>query len=343
VNASGTLGQIGVTLHTADMSFDELLDYAREAERIGYEGVWLTEESGKEAFSLLALLARATTRITLGTGIVSFYSRTPTLLAMGAGTIQRLSGGRFVLGIGSGGIGFVERGHGITIEKPLARARETVDIVRGLLTQKRFDYSGQWFNVRDFHLREEAPETPIPIVLAALGPKMVRLSAEIADGFIANWLTEESLAIYREQIRAGAEVAGRDPNDIRVMTLAMTATEDDAGVEAMRQGLAFYYASPHYHPLAEAAGFGRQAKAIQAVWQTGDRKRAASLVTDAMVETLAIMGSPEARVAKLEWMYREGVYPIIYPVPARHRRVEDHFEVIKLIAGYRRGVTGTRR
>ncbi len=343
MSATSTLGQIGVTLHTADMSFDELLDYAREAERLGYEGVWLTEESGKEAFSLLALLARATTRITLGAGIVSFYSRTPTLLAMGAGTIQRLSGGRFVLGIGSGGIGFVERGHGVAIERPLARARETVDIVRGLLTQKRFDYDGRWFKVHDFHLREKLPETAPPIVLAALGPKMVRLAAEIADGFIANWLTEESLAIYREQIRAGAEIAGRDPKNVKVMTLAMTATEDDAGVEAMRHGLAFYYASPHYHPLAEAAGFGREAKGIQSVWQTGDRKRAASLVTDAMVEKLAIMGSREARIAKLDWMYREGVYPIIYPVPARDRRVEDHFDVINLIAGYCRAVTGTRR
>ncbi len=343
MNAGTSLGQIGVTLHTGDMSFDELLEYAQEAERLGYEGFWLTEESGKEAFSMLALLSRATTRITLGTGIVSFYSRTPTLLAMGASTIQRLSGGRFVLGIGSGGIGFIERGHGLKIDKPLARARETVDIVRGLLTQKRFDYDGRWFKVRDFHLREGVPETPPRIVLAALGPKMVRLSAEIADGFIANWLTEESLAMYREEMRAGAETAGRDPKDVKVMTLAMTATEDDAGMEAMRQGLAFYYASRHYHPAAEAAGFGREAADIQAVWQTGDFKRAASLVTDAMVEKFAIMGSPEARRAKLRWMESENVYPIIYPVPARTRRVEDHFEVIKLIAGYRAGVTGTSR
>jgi len=83
---------MGVTLHTGDLDVEEILRYAREAETLGYEGFWLTEESGKEAFALLALLARTTTRIRLGTGILSFYSRTPTLLAMGASTIHRLSG-----------------------------------------------------------------------------------------------------------------------------------------------------------------------------------------------------------------------------------------------------------
>jgi 5,10-methylenetetrahydromethanopterin reductase len=327
-----SLGQIGVTLHTGDMSFDQLLDYAREAERLGYEGFWLTEESGKEAFSVLALLARSTINITLGTGIVNFYSRTPTLLAMGASTIQRLSGGRFVLGIGTGGIGFMERGHGIRIERPLARARETVEIVRGLLSQKRFNYEGEWFKVRDFHLREGPLEKRVPILLSALGPKMVRLSAEVADGFIANWLTPESLAMYRVQIRDGAVAAGRDPREVRVLTLAMTGLDDDAGIQAMRHGLAFYFASPHYHPAADAAGFGGEAKDIQAIWQQGDFKRAAALVTDAMVAKFAIMGDRDARRAKLDWMARENVYPIIYPVPARHRMVEDHFEAIKLIA-----------
>src|SRR5213082_2730276 len=90
---------MGATLHTGDMSVDELLQYAREAEALGYEGFWLTEESGKEAFALLALLARDTTRIRLATGILNFYSRTPMTLAMGASTIHRLSGGRFALGL----------------------------------------------------------------------------------------------------------------------------------------------------------------------------------------------------------------------------------------------------
>src|SRR3990172_10113477 len=90
---------MGVTLHSGDLTTDELVPYAQEAEALGYEGFWLTEESGKEAFATLALVAQATRRIRLATGIVSFYSRTPTLLAMSARTLHDFSGGRFSLRI----------------------------------------------------------------------------------------------------------------------------------------------------------------------------------------------------------------------------------------------------
>ena len=112
------------------------------------------------------------TTISLGTAIVNFYSRTPTLLAMSARSIHDLSGGRFgPFGLGAGGIGFMQRGHGIVTDKPLARARETVAIVRGLLTQKKFSYDGQWFKPNDFHLREgPIGEDAPPIWLAGLGP-----------------------------------------------------------------------------------------------------------------------------------------------------------------------------
>src|SRR5205823_1858087 len=161
-------------------------------------GFWLTEENGKEAFSLLSLLARDTRRIRLATGIVNFYSRSPMTLAMSARTIDRLSGGRFALGLGTGGIGFTVRGHGIPIEKPVARAREVVEIVRGFLTQKRFSYDGQWYRVDAFHLREEPLERPLPIYLSALGPQMVRAAARHYDGFIMNWPTDEAIAAYRD-------------------------------------------------------------------------------------------------------------------------------------------------
>src|SRR2546425_11796438 len=117
--------EMGATLHTGDLSFEEISRYAREAEALGYEGFWLTEENGKDAFALLALLARDTQRIRLATGIVNFYSRSPMTLAMGASTIYRLSGGRFALGLGTGGVGFMTQGHGVAIERPVARAKET--------------------------------------------------------------------------------------------------------------------------------------------------------------------------------------------------------------------------
>jgi alkanesulfonate monooxygenase SsuD/methylene tetrahydromethanopterin reductase-like flavin-dependent oxidoreductase (luciferase family) len=325
---------MGVTLHTGDLDVDEILRYAREAETLGYEGFWLTEESGKEAFALLALLARATTRIRLGTGILSFYSRTPTLLAMGASTIHRLSGGRFALGLGQGGVGFTERGHGVQPERPLARARETVEIVRGLLTSSRFSHDGQWFHVRQFHLREGPIQGRVPIYLSALNPKMVGVAARVADGFIANWVTPGSLDEYRTIIGEEAPKAGREPSQVQILTLLMTCVDpdDEAARHALRRGLAFYFASEHYHHAAELGGFGKEAKEIKAVWDRGDHERASRLVTDAMMEKFALYGPPEACRRKLGWMLGERVYPIIYPLPRRDRMADDHFAAIRLAA-----------
>ena len=328
--------EMGATLHTGDLGWHDLLRYAREAESLGYEGFWLTEESGKEAFSILAVLSQATQQIRLGTGIVHFYSRTPTLLAMGARTIFELSQGRFALGLGTGGVGFMERGHGIPIERPLRRARETVEIVRGLLTSNRFSYDGEWFHIRNFRLREGPVQGKIPIYLSALNPKMAGLAARIADGFITNWPTEESLGELRSIVLREAESVGRDPREVKILTLLMTCVDpnDEQALMAMRRGLAFYCASQHYHHIAEIFGFGSQVKKVMEVWQTGDFAAAARLVTDAMVEKFSLTGSPDACRKRLSRMIAAGVYPIIYPLPRHDRMVEDHFTTIRLAASY---------
>lgn len=329
------LGNIGVMLHTGDMPMEEISRYAQAAEALGFEGFWITEESGKEGFSVLASVARDTQRINLGTAILNFYSRTPTLLALGASTLYRMSGGRFIhLGLGTGGIGFTERGHGVKIERPLARARETVEIVRGLLTNPRFSYEGQWFHIQDFRFREGPLDGPMFVYLSALNPKMVGLAARVADGLIANWFTEEAYEEYMGIVRQQAEAMGRNPDEVKLFTLTMMAGEDDASVEAMRRGLAFYFASPHYHHIADISGYGAQAKQVQAAWQSRDFAGASRLVTDTMVEKFAVMGSREQRHNKLRWMLERKVYPIMYPIPRPEHTIEDHFHVIELAAHY---------
>jgi 5,10-methylenetetrahydromethanopterin reductase len=329
-------GEMGATLHTGDMSMDDLLRYAREAEALDYDGFWLLEESGKESFAVLALLARETQRLRLGTSILSYYTRTPTLLAMGASTIQRLSGGRFALGIGPGGLGFVERGHGIALERPLRRARETVEIVRGLLTRPRLSYDGEIFQVQDFRLREGPVDPPPPIYLAALNPRMVGVAARVADGLISNLLTEESLQEIQALVRQGAAAASRDPGQVKILTLLLTCPDPDdaAAIDAMRRGVAFYCAAASYHHIAEVSGYGAAVRRIYEVWHGGDVEGATRLVTDALVEKFSLTGSPAACRQKLRWMREAGVYPIVYPLPRRERLVEDHFAAIRLAASY---------
>jgi len=329
---------IGFTCHTGDLSWDELVAWVQEGERLGYSAFCATEESGKDAFALLAVLARETRTINLGTTIVNFYSRTPTLLAMSARSIHDLSAGRFgPFGLGTGGIGFMRRGHGIDIDRPLARAEETVAIVRGLLTQTTFSYDGRWFKPRDFHLREgPIGERIPPIWLAGLGPKMVATAARIADGVIANWLTEESLAEYRELIDRAARAVDRDPVDVQVATLLMMCVDpdDEAAVFAARRGLAFYCASEHYLHIADICGLGEDARRVKAVWEERDFDRATRLVSDRLLEKFCLVGTPEQNADRIRWHFDNRVYPVIYPLPRHERMVEDHHTVLRLAARY---------
>lgn len=326
---------MGFMCHTGDLGWDELIEWVREGERLGYSTFCATEESGKDAFALLAVLARETSTIRLSTTIVSFYTRTPTLLAMSARSIHDLSGGRFgPLGLGTGGIGFMHRGHGIEIERPLARARESVEIVRGLLTRRTFSYDGQWFKPHDFHLREGPVEEPIPIWLAGLGPKMVATAGRVADGVISNWLTEESLAEYRERIDGAARAAGRDPSEVQVATLLMVCADpgDEEALFAARRGLAFYCASEHYLHIADLCGLGDDARKVKAAWEEKDFDRATRLVSDRLVEKFCLAGDVAENARHIRWLHDNGVFPVIYPLPRRDRMVEDHHAVIRMAA-----------
>lgn len=328
---------LGIMLHTGDMGYPDIVQFAQRAEAAGYEHFLLTEESGKEAFSLLAALSAGTQQIRLGTGIVSFFTRTPTLLAMAARSIWELSAGRFSpLGIGTGGIGFMTRGHGMTLDRPVGRARETVEIVRSLLTEPRTSYHGKWFQVDDFRLREGPLPVgaTVPIWLAALGPQMAAMSGRVADGMISNWLIPESLTEYRELIQSGAARSGRSLSEFRIATLTMVCVDpgDEEAVSAARRGVAFYCASTHYHHIAELAGLGDQARRVQSVWQRRDFDAAASMVTDEMLSRFTLAGSAQENAARLQWMISEGVLPIIYPLPRRSLMVEDHFSVLEQAA-----------
>jgi hypothetical protein len=199
------------------------------------------------------------------------------------------------------------------------------------LTQKRFSYDGEWFKVKDFHLREGPINAHVPIYLAALGPQMVRLAAREFDGFIMNWPTAEAVAEYREIVRKAAGEAGRDPAEVKILSLTMTVADpnDDTSIDAMRRGLAFYCASEHYRHIADISGYGEAARRVYDVWQVGDFKKAASLVTDAMVEKLSVTNAKE-----LQRILGDGVYPIIYPVPRHDRMYQDHLDTARVAMEY---------
>jgi 5,10-methylenetetrahydromethanopterin reductase len=323
--------------HTGDMSVQDWVAYARRAAELGYRGLWVAEESGKEAFTVLAVVGLQVPVIELGVGITSVYARTPMLLAMESQTLEQVVGPRFVLGLGTGGLGFVERGHGVKMERPIARVRETVQLVRGYLSGQRLTHDGQFFSPRSFSLREKPLRTDLPVWLSALNPQMLRLAGEVADGVLLNWLTPKFVEeVVRPQLRAGAERSGRDPAALQIATLTPTCCDpaDPDARLALRRMIGFYCAAPPYHFLIghEDPAFLDRAREIIAAWERDGPDRAVELVPDEMIDAFSLTGQPDQTRRRLEAFQALGVYPLIYPIPRRERVYEDTTRAIELAA-----------
>ncbi|MHB8567927.1 MAG: LLM class flavin-dependent oxidoreductase [Nitrososphaerales archaeon] len=324
----------GITIHSGDHSLKDILDYGRVAENLGFEGFWLTEESGKEAFAVLAMVATKTRKIRLGTGIVNIYSRTPTLLSMSITTLDEISARRAFLGLGTGGVGFITRGHGLQIVDSVNRMREYVTLIRKLVGFERFSYEGKYFNIKNFQLRQEPQRKQVPIYLAGLNPKMQQLAGEVADGTIVNMLTDAGIEEIRENIRIGAERTGRDPAKVGIYALSMTLCgQDESAKEAMKKTIAFYCASLHYHHILTNAGFGEDAKRVKEVWDQNKHDEAIKLVSDDLMMKLTLSGTPKEIRKRFKEYISQGVYPIVYPI-VRHGSVKkDTMYAMKVASG----------
>ncbi len=280
------------------------------------------------------MMANRTKRIQVGTGIVNIYSRTPTLLAMSASTLDEISGKRAFLGLGTGGLGFMVRGHGLEISDPINRMREYVTLIRKLIAWERFSYDGKYFRIKDFQLRQKPPRKNLPIYIAGLNPKMQQLAGEVADGTIANMLTEDGIKETKENVRIGAEKAGRDPSKIGIFTLAMTLCgQDGSAMEAMKKVIGFYSASTHYHHIMTNAGFGNEARRIKELWDQKQHDEALKFVSEDMVKKLTLSGTPKQIRRHVRDYISAGVYPIIYPIIRRERARNDVTYAMKLAAG----------
>jgi len=269
----------------------EGIAFAVEAERLGVDALWSPEAWGYDAFTPLAFLAARTDRVRLISGIAQLGARTPANLAMTAMSMQALSGGRFVLGLGVSGPQVVEGWHGIPFAKPVQRTRETIEIVRMICRGERAAYDGNAFQLplpggEGKAIRSMAPPVEVPIFLAALGPANLRLTGEVADGWVGNSFLPASGDALLEPIREGAVAAGRDPSEVELTVAVSLEFSDD--VEAVGRkhagGYAFTFgamgsAKTNFYCSAFARqGFGEAIEEVHRLWQAGDREGAAAAV-----------------------------------------------------------------
>ena len=288
----------------AQPSVDALSEQAQRAESLGYDRAWLPETWGRDAVTTLATIAHQTDEIGIGTSIMPIYSRSPTLIGQTAATLQEVSDGRFRLGLGPSGPLVIENWHGVSFERPLRYTRETIEIIKQVLSGEEVSYDGDVFDLSDFRLRCDPPEPRPRIDAAGMSPKSVELAGRFADGWHALMLTRDGLRDRLEDLQRGAELGDRDPEDVRT-TLSLTCCVLDNHERArqlVRSHICFYVGGmgDFYRDVLARQGHEAVANEIYDAWQEGDREGAMSVLSDDLLDELAVAGTQDEAADRLE-------------------------------------------
>ncbi|MGD0376978.1 MAG: LLM class flavin-dependent oxidoreductase [Streptosporangiaceae bacterium] len=316
---------------TRQGTWSETLAFVLEAEKLGLDICWVAEAWGSDAPSPLGYLAARTDRLQLGSGIIQLGTRTPALIAMTAMTLAQLSGGRFLLGLGPSGPQVIEGLHGVSFARPLARMRETIEVVRQAFSGEKITYSGTQFQVprpggEARPMRLSLPANPgIPIYIASMSPRMLELTGRVADGWLGTSFVPEGSAAYFEYLDRGLAASGRSRSDLDVCQGAEVAFLDDedavaAHVASRKKELAFSLggmgsaSTNFYNQAYSRQGWAEVAAQIQARWQAGDHDGAAGLVTDEMVLGTTLIGTEQMVRERLRVWRDAGVDTVrLYP------------------------------
>jgi F420-dependent oxidoreductase-like protein len=299
----------------------ELIALAQEAERLGYDSAWAAEAWGTDAVTVLSWLAATTSTIKVGSAIMQIPGRTPANTAMTAATLDLLSGGRFLLGLGTSGPQVVEGWHGQPWGKPLTKTREYVEIVRAALRRETVEFHGDQYEIpyagadatglgKPLKLMVRPLRDSIPIYLAALSPKNVRLAFEIADGWMPIFFSpERAREAFGYEPREGFEI---------VPTVHVIVTDDvEAARDVLRPMLALYIGgmgargANFYNALVRRYGYEDDAERIQALYLDGRQREAIASVPDELIDEIALVGPPERIRDRLDVWREAGVTTLL--------------------------------
>jgi probable F420-dependent oxidoreductase len=299
---------LAVSLAPSGLTFADNIKFAKEAEELGYDSAWIPEVGGNDAFALGSAVGAATERMRIGTAVVPMNIRGPALLAMAASTMDALSGGRAVLGIGVSSPQIVTDWNQAPYDKPLRRARETIEALRQMFAGEKVIYNGDCVNVNGYRMMP-APKKPIPIYLGALNKKMLQLAGEVADGVVINMLGETHVPKVLAEVRKGAERAGKNPDDIEVVMRVQCAVTDDPQQirEAFAHGFGAYIVAPGYDTFFTWQGFGDVVEGVRSGRAAKDRAASRAAVSDEILDALVVAGSADEVRARLKAFMNAGV------------------------------------
>ena len=301
---------------TLDAAIETIGDQAADAEAQGYDGVWAAEVS-RDPFLPLVTAAARTSRVTLGTSIAVAFARNPMTLATVANDLQRAAGGRFVLGLGSQIQAHIEKRFSMPWSHPAARMREVLQAIRAIWacwnTDVPLEFRGTYYRhtlMTPFFNPGPNPHGPPPIYLAAVGPRMTAVAGEVADGlFIHPFTTRRYLdEVTMPALESAAADAGRARSDITTCLPAFVVTgrDDDelqAAAARTRRQIAFYASTPAYRPVLELHGWRDLQPQLNALSKQGRWEEMTTALTDEVLDTFAVIGSPAEVAAGLRRRY----------------------------------------
>ena len=289
------------------LSVEEVLQCTQIISDTKIDSIWIPETWGMENFSMLGAVANKTKTQKIGSSIINIYSRSPSTISMGAATTDTLSNGRLILGLGTSSVPIVEDFHGEKFENPVQRMREYVEIIRLSLTKKQINYSGKIFDLKNFTLLIEPQRQSIPIYLAAINQKMVNLCWEIADGviFYLRPIDEMKKTISKMQSQRNIDVA--------CQIITCISNDSEEAIQRAKKTVAFYVSvGKIYREFLAKNGFKNEIDNIFEEFKKSGFKSNHEYVTDSMLNSLCISGSPEEAKIQLEKFRNTGInLPII--------------------------------
>lgn len=316
-----------VTPLWANIKKEEFIEFAVMAEELGYDSIWVPEMWGRDAFSIMTLLSIHTLKIGIASGVVSVFSRTPAAIASAIATIDEISGGRVILGLGTSGPAVIENWHGVKFEQPIERTKEYVQIIRLILSGSKANYVGNIFKLKDFRLMFEPIRKDIPIFIASLGPKNVRMTAEIANGWIPYLVPIESIRkIVESELPNSLRLAGSTESDFKIAPYFPTCVSEnpEESKRVVRDLIAYYVGGmgTYYASALSRYGFEEEVKTIRDAWASGNKSKAVSGVTSNLLNAVAIAGTRAEALEKLEEIMSLGaVLPILFFPPRATRKM----------------------
>lgn len=277
------------------LTINEVLKCSSILSNSKVDTIWIPETWGMENFSMLAMVSQKAKKPKIGSSIINIFSRSPASIAMGAATIDTISNGRLILGLGTSSNAIVEDFHGMDFKNPLSRMKEFVDIIKLVLSGNPVNYSGKIFKLKNFSLLIKPPRQKIPIYLAAVNKKMVELSWDVADGVIFYLRPKEEMQKTIQTMQNKKKI------DVTCQIITCVSENSEEAIKRCKKTLSFYVAvGKIYRDFLAKNGFKNETNNIYDEFKKSGFKSIHELVSDKMLESLTIAGTPKSCRQQLE-------------------------------------------